>query len=219
MVSADVVDIIPSVLWVLVVVGALFMFREPIRALLGRLQSAHLPGNVTLTFGPALQRAVKEAAKRLPQAELGLSERKVEALLSRAEANAGVIVGGRVLWVDDNPEGNVWVREAMDALGISITTARATKEAQFFLEQGRIDLVISDMTREAEETNGKKKAGVQLRDAMHRYGVTAPLIFYVLDLDLDQTTPERTFAITNRPDELLDYVLDALIARGERNGH
>jgi hypothetical protein len=218
-VIADVIDIIPSVVWALVVVGALYFFREPIKSLLGRLQSAHLPGNVTLTFRPALERAVKEASKRLPQAKLGLSEHKVETLLSRAERNADVVVGGRVLWVDDNPEGNVWVREAMDALGISITTARSTSEAQLFLEQGRLDLVISDMTRRDEETNGKKKAGVQLRDAMHRYGVTAPLIFYVLDLDLDQPTPERTFAITNRPDELLDYVLDALIARGGRNTH
>jgi CheY-like chemotaxis protein len=214
-VGEELIQVIPSALWALVVLIALYVLREPIRSLLGRLQSARLPGNVKLTFGPALKRAVEEASKRLElrQTQLWLTPLRVETLLSRAERNAEAIVGGRVLWVDDQPEGNLWVRDAMDALGMSVTTARSTEEAAFFLEQGRIDLVILDMTRPGEESNGRKKAGIQLRDAMHRYGVTAPLIFYVLDLDLEQQPPERTFAITNRPDELLDYVLDALTAR------
>jgi CheY-like chemotaxis protein len=212
-VNEELVRVIPSALWVAVVLLALYLFREPIRSLLGRLRSARLPGNVELNFGPALGRAVEAASKRLPESELGLTPQKVEALLSRARLNADAVVGARVLWVDDEPEGNVWEREAIDALGISVRTARSTEEAEFYLEHGRLDLVVSDMTRPAEEID-ERKAGCMLRDAMQRHGLTAPLIFYVLELDLDRRPPERTFAITNRPDELLDYVLDALRFRG-----
>ncbi len=123
-----------------------------------------------------------------------------------------------MLRVNDQPERNGWEPEAMETLGISVTTARSTEEAEFFLERGRLDLVVSDMSRPDEETDERKAAGYRLRDTMHRYGVTAPLIFYLLDLDLDRHAPERTFAITNRPDELLDYVIDALIVRGGPNG-
>jgi CheY-like chemotaxis protein len=210
-VGEELIRAIPSVLWVLVALLVLFLFREQIGALLGRLQSARLPGNVQLTFGPALERAAEKASKQLqlPESVLGLTPQKVERLLNRARRNADDVVGARVLWVDDDPLQNAWEREAMDALGISVTTARSNTEAEFFLERGRVDLVISDMKR-PDET----RAGYMLRDAMHKHGVTAPLIFYILELDLDRSPPERTFAITNRPDELLDYVIDALRVRG-----
>ena len=215
-VGEELIQVIPGVLWVLVALLALFFFREPIRALLGRLQSARLPGNVELSFGPAFERAVEKASKRLqlPESVLGLTPQKVERLLHRARRNADVVVGACVLWVDDEPLNNAWEREAMDALGISVITARSTTEAKFFLERDRVDLVISDMDRPGEAPDGPK-AGYTLRDAMHRHGVTAPLIFYILELDLNRRPPERTFAITNRPDELLDYVIDALRFRGD----
>jgi CheY-like chemotaxis protein len=211
--SDEVIHVIPGVLWPLVVLVALILFQEQIRSLLGRLQSARLPGNIQLDFGPALEKA----SKRIPDSLFGLTPEKVEAIWDRAGRNADAVVGARVLWVDDEPEGNVWELEAMDALGISVTTVRSTEAARFYLEHVPLELVISDMSRPAEDTP-VLLAGEQLRDAMHAYGVTAPLIFYVLDLDLSQRPPLRTFAITDRPDELLDYVLDALIVRGGRNG-
>jgi CheY-like chemotaxis protein len=211
-VGEELIQVIPSALWALVVVFALFLFRKPIGVLLGRLQSARLPGNVELKFGHAFERAVEEASKRPELSALGFVPQEAERLLDRATHNADVVVGARVLWVDDQPEGNVWEREAMDALGISVTTARSTDEADFFLKPGRVDVVISDMERPGEEMD-ESKAGYRLRDAMYRHGVTAPLIFYVLELDLYLTPPERTFAITDRPDELFDYLMDALIAR------
>jgi CheY-like chemotaxis protein len=212
-VGEELIHVIPSVLWVLFALLALFLFREPIRALLGRLESARLPGNVELTFGPAFERAVEKASKRLPESVLGLTPQKVERLLNRARRNADAVVGARVVWVDDEPLNNAWEREAMDALGIVVITARSTTEAEFFLERDRVDLVISDMDRPGEAPDGPM-AGYTLRDAMHKHGVTAPLIFYILELDLNRRPPERTFAITNRPDELLDYVIDALRFRG-----
>jgi hypothetical protein len=213
-VGDELIQVIPGVLWALVALLALFLFHKQIRALLGQVQSARLPGNVELKFRPAFQGAVEKAWKErsLPESELGLAPDKALRLLDRARRNADAVVGARVLWVDNDPQGNAWEREAMDALEISVTTVLSTEEAEFFLERGRVDLVISDMTRPDEEVD-ERPAGYKLRDAMHRHGVTAPLIFYILELDLDRTAPERTFAMTNRPDELLDYVMDALTVR------
>ena len=56
-------------------------------------------------------------------------------------------------------------------------------------------------------------AGFTLREAMHRHGLTAPLILYIGTLELTQPASQRIFAVTNRPDELLDYVIDGLTVR------
>jgi hypothetical protein len=207
------IRVIPSALWVLVALIALILFREPIRALVGRLQSARLPGNVELRFGPALEGAVEKRSEQLPGLELELSPGWKERLLNRARRSADAVVGARVLWVDDEPEGNAEERQAMDALGIEVITARSTGEAEPFLEWGEVDLVISNQVR-----GDDREAGYTLREAMYRHGLTAPLILYIAAFNLGQPASQRIFAVTNRPDELLDYVLDALIVhrRGDR---
>lgn len=201
----ELIGVIPTLLWAAVALTALLLFREQIRALLGRLESARLPGNVELKFGPAVQGAVE---KKLGEVEAQLAPGKSKRLLSRARRNADSVVAARVLWVDDTPERNAFEREAMEALGIEVVTARATDEAEPFLEWGDVDLIISNQKRPDDP-----EAGFTLREAMHRHGLTAPLILYIGTLDLTQPASQRIFAVTNRPDELLDYVLDALTVR------
>lgn len=210
-VGEDVVQVIPSVLWAGIALIALFLFRDQIRTLLGRVQSARLPGGAELSFGPALEGAV-EKTKQVAGLELQLAPQKAQRLLNRARRHADAVVEARVLWVDDEPEKNAYEREAMDALGIHVKTARSTAEAEFFLERGRVDLVISNQVRR-EGQKEDREAGYTLRERMHTHGVTAPLILYIMDLELDRPASQRIFAVTNRPDELLDYVIDALAVR------
>jgi hypothetical protein len=198
----ELIGVIPSLLWASVAVIALFLFRKPLGALLGQIESARLPGNVELKFRPALEGAVE---KKLGEFEAQLAPGKAKRLLNRARRNADAVVGARVLWVDDTPEGNALEREAMEALGIEVVTARSTEQAEPFLEWGDVDLVISNQARPHDP-----HAGFTLRDAMYRYGLTAPLILYIGTFKLDLPASQRVFAVTNRPDELLDYVIDAL---------
>jgi len=209
----ELIGVIPSLLWAAVALIALFLFREPLRALLGQLESARLPGNVELRFRPALEGALEKWSEQLGGLEVHLAPGKVKRLLNRARRNADAVVGARVLWVDDKPEGNAEEREAMDALGIEVIAARSTAEAEPFLEWGDVDLIISNQAR-----GDDPQAGYTLRDAMHTHGLTVPLILYIGALELIRPASQRIFAATNRPDELLDYVIDALMVsrRGRR---
>ena len=62
-----------------------------------------------------------------------------------------------VLWVDDNPENNLYERRALEALGINIDLANDTQDALRKLAHKEYDLVISDRGRPSG-----KQAGYEL---------------------------------------------------------
>jgi hypothetical protein len=51
-VSDELIQVIPSALWALVLILALSLFREPIRSLLGRIESSRLKGSKAVRLVP-----------------------------------------------------------------------------------------------------------------------------------------------------------------------
>jgi PleD family two-component response regulator len=64
------------------------------------------------------------------------------------------IAGCKLLWVDDNPNNNIYLRQSLEALGISIELAISTDEALSRLSFEHFDTIISDMARTPDANAG-----------------------------------------------------------------
>jgi CheY-like chemotaxis protein len=126
-------------------------------------------------------------------------------VLKRAQRVASVLKGAQLLWVDNNPENNLYEREMLRALGISVALARSTSEGLAMLARTKYDVVISDMERD-----GIPDEGLRFLTEMRTRGLFRRTIFYIGVVDWERGTPPYAFGITNRPDDLLHYVLDVL---------
>jgi CheY-like chemotaxis protein len=78
-----------------------------------------------------------------------------------------------VLWVDDNPENNIFERRAFEAIGINFVLAETTNDALKILSDQSFGAVISDMGRR----EGPRE-GYALLDALRSRGDETPLFFY-----------------------------------------
>ena len=140
------------------------------------------------------------AAKRRPG--VNISEKDESRIVKRLERSADVLKGALILWVDDDPAGNLNEAQMLRPFGAWIEFATTSREGQELLSKGRFDVVISDIDRES-----RKDEGVRF---VQQIGGKPPTILYVTKLDEELGTPAHAFAITNRPDQLLHYVLDVL---------
>ncbi|MBN1483946.1 MAG: response regulator [Chloroflexia bacterium] len=199
---SQLIGLIPSAIWFLLVLILVLVFYKPIRHdLLPRLGGLRLMG-VEMTFArEELEQALEESRK----SEKPVSEKEQSQLLRRAQRAAPALQGAQILWVDDHPEFNLSERRLLRSLGIYVDLARSTGEALPLLRQTDYDAVISDMERD-----GDTQAGLDLLQDMVAHGLHRPTMFYVAHFDPARGVPGHAFGITNRPDHLLHYVMDVL---------
>jgi len=126
-------------------------------------------------------------------------------LARRLERLRSLLVGARLLWIDDKPANNTIEIALLNRLNVTIDLARTDEEAKQRLGSGVYDVVLSDMERGQDEEAGKKFIS-QVVSAV----LAPPLIFYV---GKARGVPEGAFGLTTRPDELLHLILDALERR------
>lgn len=125
--------------------------------------------------------------------------------LRRAQIAAAALKGARILWIDDCPQNNAWERAVLGAFGAQITPVKTTKSALAYLGRELFDAIISDAERE-----GSRREGIAAIPAIFAKSSETPIVFYVAKVEPDLGTPGGSFGITNRPDELLHLLLDAL---------
>jgi CheY-like chemotaxis protein len=236
-VATELIKLIPTVLWALVAVWIILLFRDPIRTqLLPRLTGLKAFGVELSLARQELDRAAKDAEEKArkagqttPQQELEratdteaslippgqswtdyiATPDQLSQVLRRAEAVIPALQpGARILWVDDHPENNENERRMLESLRIVVDEVLSTDHALSRLERAAYDSVISDMSR-----NGDDQAGLRLLSEMRSRGIKVPVIFYVGRIDPSKGTPPGAFGITFRPDELLHYTLDTLERR------
>ncbi len=129
----------------------------------------------------------------------------------RSAVVATLVRGRRVLWVDDRPSQTFYERLALTQMGLAVDVAVTTREGLTAALQLKPDVVLSDIERD-----GQQDAGLGFLQALRENGVTAPVIFYIFDLDPRKGIPGGAFGITSNPAELLHLVLD-VIERGARD--
>lgn len=175
-------------------------------ALVGPYVEVFKLGGVEATFRKkAAEKALQVAIDRAAQsAGVSVSLSDKSGALRRAETHLMLLRKTAVLWVDDDPGGNDAERRMLTALGLSVDIALNNDEAMSKLGRRAYACVISDIGRPQGQPTG-----LDLRDRMEQ-SVRRWLIFYVLRLERDRDTPRGALGITNRPDHLLHYVLDAV---------
>lgn len=150
-----------------------------------------------------------------PQGESGVQAGEIIGLVrGAAESNAARgLANSSILWVDDRPANNVYEKYALEALGIKITLSESTDDALKKISVFKYDVIISDMGRPPDP-----QAGYTLLDALKRLGKYPPFIIYAggRSPGLSAITKERGgWDTTNRPQELIQFVLSALKSQGK----
>lgn len=155
----------------------------------------------------ALHRALTEATSGVSDEEAEMVATATDEV-SRAQMASSRRGNFRLLWVDDRPDNNIYERRSMEALGINFHLAASTAEALGKLRAQKYDAVISDMGRPEGP-----RAGYDLLDAMRNRRDQTPFIIYAGSRDPkhnEEAVQHGAVGTTNRPDELLSLVSQAL---------
>jgi CheY-like chemotaxis protein len=194
-IAVALIKIIPTLVWAGVLVFALLFFRGSIVNLFPRLKNFKAFG-VEASF---IEETLEEASKVVPVGD----DRARSAVARRAARLSTIVKGIRVLIVNDAPDEMKFVTRLLASMEFNVTIARTSQEGIDVLRQGSIDLVISDMSRDGVQDEGMRflLRAIELR-------ISRPTIFTVGNFQPDRGTPPYAFAITNKVDELIHYVLD-----------
>jgi CheY-like chemotaxis protein len=204
---------IASLLWVLLAAFVVWLLRQPLTAAVARLASFEAFGvKFALSGGAALDAAI-ELAQKNPAwpVEVPAADRK--AALDRANANRSVLEGAEILWVDDRPSNNRNEARMLRSFGTLITFAATTDEASRALQTADeqhqpFDLILSDISRDLPTSD--PVAGITMLPRLRNAGFRQPVIYYIGRPNPDAGVPAGAFGVTNRPDQLLQLVIDAL---------
>jgi CheY-like chemotaxis protein len=129
-----------------------------------------------------------------------------------ARASLPCYSGAQILWVDDHPEYNAPYRRVIEGWGAKVMAAQSNADAERLLDARTFDVVISDIARD----DPKDQSGLALiKELQKRWPNDAPpIIFFIAQVTGPK--PEGSFALTNRSDELIFNLTDALASRPGR---
>lgn len=225
----ELAKILPSILWIVLVGWIVVLLRKPlIETVIPRLGKLKA-GPMELSF---IERSMSEAADQASrnnvvvqstvaghsaitvastvQKKIEITRADRERVIARARRCADILQNRRILWVDDVVGNNRLERDMLERLELRIEQAQSNAAAFAALVDPAhgYDLILSDIARPEGEPDGL--------DFLETYrGVPdrLPTIFYVSALDDTKPLPIGAFGLTNRPDELLHLVIDALERR------
>ncbi len=205
----------PTFIWGGLAFWIVFLFRKPIISeLLPRLSGVSVAGFEASFVERSMAEAADAAnssnvvvASTVKKGHVEVTKRDRERVLERAARAASLLKDRRILWLDDVVANNRLERDLLAAFGIKIEQVQDNNAAFGALgpDGGGYDLILSDIARPDGEPDGidflKQYRGRDRRVAV---------IFYVSEVDEDLPVPPGAFGLTNRPDELVHLVIDAL---------
>jgi CheY-like chemotaxis protein len=111
----------------------------------------------------------------------------------------------RVLWVDDNPDYNLFETVALEELGMFVTKANSTEAGEFYLRRLKFALVITDLRR-----GNNPDAGMELLETVKKINKDIPVIVYTLNADHQraQLVDAGAQAVVDTPSELIAAALE-----------
>jgi Response regulator containing CheY-like receiver, AAA-type ATPase, and DNA-binding domains len=198
-VEIELIHLIPTLIWALVLFSVVLLFRATIREqIFPRLTRFN-------AFGVEVEIAVKQELDRAAVEKPAGTEAERTQTARRAARLSEVLRGAHVLLVNDVPEEMLTPTSIMRSLGVEVDIVTSTVSALDSLRHRRYDVVVSDMVRESEQT-----AGLDLIQKMRSRNRTEPVILTVGRYEPERGVPPYAFGITNRVDELLNLLFDAL---------
>lgn len=152
-----------------------------------------------------ITKKVKEELENIPASDRVSTQHGRDQVPRRAARLQTLMRGVRVLLVNDIPSEMQHVIAILRELGINVEVVTTTEEALSQLRQHAYDLIISDMRRGTSVDEGLQFLNRMRQDRLHR-----PTIFTVGQYEPSRGTPPYAFGITNRVDELLNLLFDAI---------
>lgn len=116
-----------------------------------------------------------------------------------------LITRSRVLVVNDAPSEIAHLISVFEQLGMTVKLSTSSDDAMNLLLREPFDVVVSDMARD-----GVQDEGIHFLSKIRQQGLKQPVIFIVGAYDRGRGTPPYAFGITNRVDELLNLLFDAI---------
>lgn len=201
----ELIKLIPSLLWFILIAILFIKFYRPIRYdLLPKLTGIKAMG-VELSFITKSIDAALDLAEKNRNWKVDVPSSAKDNVLKRAKEHLKIFENAKILWVDDNPDNNTNELRMFTQLKMTVEFATSTEEALEKLRTNRYELILSDMARGKEAD-----AGIKFLNQFRTSDEITPMIFYIGTFKLEMGVPGGAFGITNRPDELLHLVLDAL---------
>jgi CheY-like chemotaxis protein len=205
----ELVKILPSVFWLIVAIIVVAIFYRPIRNQLLPLVTGLKIGGIECSFVREGIQAAVALAQKHKNWTVAVSEEEASLVMDRAARHLGLLQSSKILWVDDSPDNNFNEIKMLHQLRSDVETATSTEEGMALIkEKKNYDLVLSDLKRGEDATAGLTMLG-KLRES-HPH---LPVIFYVGVFNPERGVPPFAFGLTNRPDELLHLIIDALERR------
>lgn len=152
-----------------------------------------------------ITRRVKEELDRIPSRDFVSTAEGRDQIARRAARSGQLVAGARILLINDVPRQMEQVIDLLEKLNIHVDVATSSDEAVAKLGSEFYEVVISDMARDGVDDEGQR-----LLKRMRTGGMSQHLIFTVGRYQPERGTPPFAFGITNRVDELLNLVFDAL---------
>jgi len=206
-ITAELIKLIPSLLWIFLVGGIFFYFKDTVRdRILPNLGSIKGFG-IEITI---IREAMKKSIEKWGNIQVGDEERSI--VIKRAEGIAPILQRARILWISYKPETLIEELSLLTKLGMSVDFAKSVDFVKGFSEiKSKIkldyDIILSDI--KYIDANGEKQDNNLIKELVKR-GLDIPVIFYVGKYDKERGTPAHAFGITDRPDQMLHLIFDAL---------
>jgi CheY-like chemotaxis protein len=184
-----------------------------ILTLLVRQQRMGRAGEAMFRFGDIFEASVKFGSEERVSAD----EAVKAATKQKADPGKNKTVGSievpsegnlaRVLWVDDNPDNNLYETVALERLGRFVTKTTSTEAALAYLAGLPFSVAISDLGR-----YDNARAGLDFVERARRAGYRLPVIIYTLNADrhVDEGMAAGATAVVDMPHDLVNAVQTAL---------
>lgn len=150
-----------------------------------------------------LKQKVKSELAQAAKGEPAITDRILDQVARRAERLLPIIKGARVLLVNDVPRQMTHVIQILQDLAVEVEVVTNSEMALDMLATASFDAVISDMARD-----GIDDEGLKFLNLMRQRGVHRPIVFTVGRYKPERGTPAYAFGITNRVDDLLNFLFD-----------
>lgn len=218
---AELLQAIASVLWVGVVISALFIVARVLLTSPGSLKTLVLgPTGLSMEF---VEAKVAQAVDQSPQgSDSGVGFAAKRSVVDRLQRHADLLADARILWVDDHPENNAPILELFRRYGAVIDCPTSNPEALRLLRAARYDVIISDVGRDSEGPDSELK-GLELAETVYRQWsqqvvlftarfnpATVPGVSPEARLELVRRVQRSVFGMTNRVDIAVHLILDVL---------
>jgi len=198
----ELIKISPGLITVLFCIVLVILNRKTLTAMLERMTKFK-------GLGLEAEFATKELDSAIASHQVAVSADDRKGALKRLNVTSPLLRDARVLWVDDEPASTRSERALLEKAGARVTTVKTSADAERELMEHEYLLVITDLKREGNATEGLDFVRRTVASGTYRWAIA-----YVATDQWGKPRPEYLFAITNRPDHLIHYICD--VAERER---